>query len=203
VVDSIRRVRNRIKSFLLYAEVDEPVGLRLWTRGSVEELKVIDLPQESRWHLDSLLREMSFHEADLKVITKQLAKLTQGDDHKEVIDCLKSVPGVGPVVATTFRFELFRPERFKRAEEVVGYLGLAPMVSQSGEGKNSRLKSLLVEAAWTWRVKDPWADAFYKRLLSKTGITQKAIIALARKLAIILWRLSIERRYYRPGFMAA
>jgi predicted transcriptional regulator len=49
-----------------------------------------------------------------------------------------------------------------------------------------------------WRTKDAKAGELYNKLLSKTGIPQKAITALARRLAIILWRLSIEQRPYRP-----
>ena len=62
--------------------------------------------------------------------------------------------------------------------------------------KSSR--QLLIEAAWMWRAKDPYALELYNKLLSKTGIPQKAIAALARKLAIILWRLNIKQRVYRP-----
>ena len=103
--------------------------------------------------------------------------------------------------------ELFRPERFRRSEEVTSYLGLAPTVRHSGEKTprgylapvgQTRLRSLLIEAAWLCRAKDPYARDIYTKLLSRTGIPQKAIAALARRLAIILWRLSIEQRAYRP-----
>lgn len=103
------------------------------------------------------------------------------------------------------------PERFNRAEEVASYLGLAPMVRHSGQKTPSgrlvpvgqtRLRSLLVEAAWLWRAKDNYAKEHYNRFLSRTGIAQKAITALAHKLAIILWRLSIEQRFYRATVTA-
>jgi transposase len=114
---------------------------------------------------------------------------------------------VGKVVATTFHTELYRPERFGRGEEVASYLGLAPTVRHSGERTprghlvpvgHPLLRSPLIEAAWMWRAKDTYARELYNKLLSKTGIPQKAITALARRLAIILWRLSIEQRVYRP-----
>ena len=107
--------------------------------------------------------------------------------------------------------ELFRPERFGRAEEVASYLGLAPMVRHSGEKSPSgrlrpvgqrRLRSLLVEAAWMWKARDEYAKKTYNRILNKVGIPQKAIAALARKLAVILWRLCIEKRPYRKVVVA-
>ena len=110
-------------------------------------------------------------------------------------------------MANTFALELFRPKRFSRSEQVASYLGLAPIVRQSGEsirgGRISpagqkRLKSLLGEAAWMWKAKDPGANAIYGKLLSRTGVSQKAIIGLAHKMAVILWRLIMEQRPYRP-----
>ena len=85
------------------------------------------------------------------------------------------------------------------------------MVRQSGQSRSSgrlvpvgqsRLRSLLIEAAWSWKSKDPYAASLYNRLVGRKGIAQKAICAVARKLAIILWRLSIEQRVYRPQLVA-
>lgn len=73
-----------------------------------------------------------------------------------MILALATVPDVCQVFATTFHFELFRPERFDRTEEVTSYLGLAPTVRLSGEKTprgylmpvgQKRLRSLLIEAA--------------------------------------------------------
>ncbi|NDV17800.1 transposase, partial [Pseudodesulfovibrio sp. JC047] len=54
-----------------------------------------------------------------------------------------------------------------------------------------RLRSLLIEAAWIWKQKDEWARGFYNRIYSQSGVAQKAIAALARKLAALLWKLSL------------
>ena len=208
LVDGIRRAKQRIKALLLFLGLEEPAGLSGWTEQARSKLEKLEIPQAARWTLDSYMMELNCLEGNLEVVRGQLAELTRVEKHREAIDCLCSVPGVGPVVATTFRFEVFAPERFCRAEELASYLGLAPMVRQSGEGKargrlrpvgQKRLKSLLVEAAWMWKAKDAWAHQQYGRILSRVGLAQKAIMALARKLAVILWRLCIERRNYRPG----
>jgi transposase len=157
--------------------------------------------------IESHLRELTFFESELCSVIDQLGHMNKHPRHQPVIKSLTSVPGVGKVVATTFHTELFRPERFNRGEEVASYLGLAPTVRHSGEKTprgylvpvgQTRLRSLLIQAAWIWRAKDPYAHEIYNRLLSKSGVPQKAIAALARRLAIILWRLSIEQRVYRP-----
>ena len=55
-----------------------------------------------------------------------------------------------------------------------------------------RLRGILVEAAWQWTWRDPEAKELYSRHFAKHGIGQKAIVAVARKLAIKLWRLAVD-----------
>lgn len=108
---------------------------------------------------------------------------------------------MGETAASNFLAELFSPERFNRPEEVTSYLGLAPVVSQSGGSVGrarirpvgqKRLRGILVEAAWQWTWRDPEAKELYNRHFAKHGIGQKAIVAVARKLAIKLWRLAVD-----------
>jgi transposase len=212
LTDSVRRVKQRIRSHLLYLGVPEPKGVSSWSRQAVAALKAASLDGEAKLTLDSLLRELAWLMEERTAVEKAVARSVRSTERQQVMRCLQSVPGVGPTVAATFATELYRPERFTRAEEVTSYLGLAPMVRHSGEGKargrlcpvgQKRLRSLLVEAAWVWRAKDPGADAIYRRLLGRSGLPQKAISALARRLAVVLWRISLERREYRPVAHAA
>ena len=158
------------------------------------------LPSGANLTRDSLLRELAFLCQEREGIDEQLRCADRTPEHKSRIRALRTVPGVGEVVATTFAAELFRPGRFQRPEEVTSYLGLAPVVRQSGGGKartkirpvgQRRLRSLLIEAAWMWKQRDTAAEMFYRRILGRTGLPQKAIVAVARKLAVRLWRLSI------------
>lgn len=54
-----------------------------------------------------------------------------------------------------------------------------------------RLRGILIETAWQWTWRDPEARELYNRHFAKHGIGQKAIVAVARKLAIKLWRLAV------------
>jgi len=206
LADSIRSVKQRIHSHLLFLEVEEPQGLEFWSNRAIAQLEKLALEPAARLTLMSLVRELKFLQAEKSRVQRMIAQIAKKKKHQEVIDCLRSVPGIGQVVATTFRMELFRPERFQRSEEVTSFLGLAPVVRQSGQGKpggrlipagQTRLRSLLVEAAWIWKKKDLQAEARYRKLLARSGLAQKAITALARKLAVILWRLSLEKRHYQ------
>jgi len=57
----------------------------------------------------------------------------------------------------------------------------------------------LVGAAWTVKRYCPWAANLYGRIVSRTNVPQKAIVAVGRRLAIILWRLSLKKRAYEPA----
>jgi transposase len=207
LVDRVRQCKQRIKGFLLYHGFKETDAIRNWRSDFAEQMAALDLLPEGRLTIDSHLRELRFLQQELSEVADQLERLNRQPEHRTVIKSLTSVPGVGQVVAASFHLELFRPERFQRSEEVASDLGLAPTVRHSGEKTprgylapcgQKRLRSLLTEAAWMWRAKDAKAGDLYNKLLGKTGVPQKAIAALARRLAIILWRLSLEQRTYRP-----
>jgi len=208
LLDRIRGCKQRIKSFLLQYSISEPDSLKGWSQSAIRDLEQLEMRPEARMTLQSLIRELIFFEEEKRVMERCLDELSDRKEHVQAIKHMRSVPGVGRIVSATFRFELFNPERFRSPVEVASYLGLAPMVHHSGEKRpaghlrpvgQKRLRSLLIEAAWLWRAKDPYAARLYKRLLGRMGISQKAIAAIARKLAIILWRLSVEqRKYYCP-----
>ena len=148
----------------------------------------------------SLIREYRFLQKEHRTLEREVMRATRRL-YPEQYARLTKVGGVGEVVATTFLAEIFAPKRFDRAEEVSSYLGLAPMVRRSGEGPvrarlrsvgQDRLRSVLIEGAWSWRRHDKEAAALYNRHLAKSGVSQKAICAVARKLAIKLWRLAVE-----------
>ncbi len=202
VVDRIRCTKRRIKSLLLYVGVEEPPGLVQWSKKGIDALSVLQLDPTTKLTLDSLLRELSYQKAELEEVGSIL-RLIMLERHEEPMKRLCTIPGVGPTVATTFLLEIFRPERFQRQEELASYLGLAPTVRQRGNYTSrsrlvpvgqKRLRSLLVEATWIWQSKEPKVKAYYNKLVAKTGVSQKAIIAIARRLAILLWHLSLSHR---------
>ena len=121
---------------------------------------------------------------------------------------LMSAPGVGPLVALTFRTCVDNPARFSRSKCVGAHYGLTPRLYQSGEisrtGRISRcgdvmLRSSLYEAALVvltgpgrWNPLKAWGIAVARR----RGM-QKAIVAVARKLAIVLHRMWRDNTNFR------
>jgi transposase len=202
-----REVRQAIRSFLLRNGLKEPPHLDTWGASAIHDLREMPLPEYLRLSLDSYLEEHSRILASLAHITKQLSRATIQQGHGEKIKQLRTIPGVGVTISHTFISEIFRPERFTRAEEICAYVGLAPMTHHSGSGKEQAwirpvgqryLRSLLVEASWRLIGIDDYYRDFYNRMRSKTNLPQKAITAVARKLLVLLWRIGMEGRPFRP-----
>jgi transposase len=126
----------------------------------------------------------------------------------EVCRRLMTVPGVGPVVALAFRATIDVPARFTRSKAVGAVLGLTPVRHQSGEssriGKISLcgdgvMRTLLYEAAHVVLVlsaKWSWLKAWAMKIAKRHGM-KKAIIALARRLAVVLHRIWLDGTEFR------
>lgn len=116
---------------------------------------------------------------------------------------LMTVPGVGPVVALTFRATIDVPARFARSKTVGAHFGLTPRKYQSGEidrmGRISKcgdemMRTALYEAAnsmLTRTTRWSWLKAWAMGVAKRRGM-QKAKVALARRLGVILHRMWID-----------
>jgi len=207
LVRARRRVRQEIRSFLLRNALMEPPNLSRWSQRAVRALHDMPLPEYLRNSLAVYLGEHASILASLSRISAQLAEAAVAQGHGARVKNLQTIPGVGETIAHTFISEIFRPERFQCAEEICAYVGLAPMTNHSGAGKERAwirpvgqyLRSILVESAWRLVAVEGCYRDFYNRIRSRTGLAQKAITAVARKLLVLIWRIAIEGRPYRPA----
>jgi transposase len=126
----------------------------------------------------------------------------------EVCRRLMTIPGVGPVVALTYRATVDVPARFRKSKSVGAVFGLTPSRQQSGEtdrvGAISRcgdemMRSTLYEAAQILLVRSSrwsWLKAWAMKIARHRGM-KKAIVALARRLAVIMHRIWIDGTEFR------
>jgi transposase len=122
---------------------------------------------------------------------------------------LSTVPGVGPIIGLTFVSAIDDPTRFKSSKGVGAYFGLTPRKYQSGEtditGRISKCgdagaREALYNAAHiilTKPVKGGALKSWGMRLARRVGM-QKAKVAVARKLAVLLHRLWVTGEVYDP-----
>ena len=139
------------------------------------------------------------------ILHRRLLAIVRDDD---VCRRLMTVPGVGPVVALTYRATVDVPARFRNSKAVGAVFGLTPSKYQSGEsdrtGRISRcgddmMRMMLYEAAQvmlTRTIKWSWLKAWAMKIARHRGM-KKAIVALARRLAVIMHRIWIDGTEFR------
>lgn len=138
-------------------------------------------------------------------LDQQIESLTSED---EVCERWKQIPGVGPQISFAFIAHVDDPMRFGDADELGSYLALVPGESTTG-GKVKRtstlkagplyLKALLVQGAWSmWRARPNEPMVLWARRIAERRGTRIAIVALARKLATVMWSMWKHGTSYDP-----
>lgn len=116
---------------------------------------------------------------------------------KETIERLRTVPGVGPIVACTTVAVIADVRRFDSAKKVASYAGLVPSTNQSGTRDHhghitrrgsSELRSMLCEAAQHSRQADHPLHGYFQRICFKRGY-RMAIVSVAHRLCRILFAM--------------
>jgi transposase len=136
---------------------------------------------------------------------RKLLELARGD---EVGQRLMTIPGGGPVVALAFVATIDSPARFRNSKAVGPVLGLTPVRSQSGNSDrvgriplcgDGMMRTLLFEAAQTMlrqTTRWSWLKAWAMKVAQRRG-AGKAVVALARRLAVIMPRLWCDGTEFR------
>ena len=170
-----------------------------------------DLPADERDAVERHLREYDRLGEDLRVVERELARDALVDAN---IKRLMTAPGIDMVVAIGLAAAIGPVTRFKGPDQLVSYIGLNPSVHQSGEGRpqygritkqgRTHARTMLVEAAWQ-AVRGPGPlRAFYQRVSARRG-NHIAAVAIARKLAVIVWHMLTRGEDYagvRPALHA-
>jgi transposase len=186
--------RNRVSAILTRHFLRPPMSDVFGARGRAW-LAALELPDDERLALDSQLRLETALATEIASAEQALAASTVDDPRTAR---LLSIPGIGPVSVAGLLAVIGDIGRFSRPAKLVSYLGLDPRVRQSGgrpaiHGHISRAgqahaRWLLVEAAHaSLKVPSP-LQRFHARLRHRRGYGV-AIVAAARKLAVIVWHV--------------
>ena len=168
-------------------------------RGWLAEL---ELPADERETVEGCLRVLDFLGGEVERLERSVARYAMGSPQ---IRRLVTIPGVNLITAATLIAVIGDVSRFASARKLVGYLGLDPRVRQSGSspahmGHISKegaaaARRVLCEAAHA-AIRSPGPlHAFGQRVAARRG-RQVAIVAVARKIACLAWRLLTSGQDY-------
>lgn len=169
------------------------------------------LPAALREPLEQLLRMVEELTAEIALADEQLRKISAARYAEETAR-LQQVQGVGPITALTFVLTLEDPHRFAHSRDAGCYVGLRPIVYQSGDSDpemriskegDSYLRKLLVQCSQyilSRRGEDTDLKRWGLKLAAKgkKKAKRRAVVAVARKLAVLLHRLWISGERYEP-----
>jgi transposase len=201
-------VQTRAGAVSLVRTLVRQTGARLRTCSAAvvpARVQALSVPDALAATLAPLCRLIETLSAEIATLDRALhARATQDP----VVARLQTVPGVGPIVALTFRAVIDDVGRFRTAGQVSAALGLVPCEDSSAERRHRghitkvgsrELRSLLVQAAWAaWRRAQTtgalraWTD----RVAERRG-RRIAVVALARRLSRILYAVWRDNTAFR------
>lgn len=199
------RAKNEIHAVLVRRLVGRPPVSDLFGVKGREWLAGLELPLEEAETVAACLRHVEFLDLEIAAVERQIARQALGSPE---LRRLMTVPGVNVICAATFLAAVGDVRRFSTSRKLVGYLGLDPRVYQSGSepargGRISKQGSpsarwALVEAAWSVVQQPGPPHAFYQRIRARRG-NKIAVVACARKLAVLFWCLLSREEDYAHG----
>ena len=192
-------LRGTLRNFGLKVGVVGAAKFEARIKQLVDNLPDLALLVEPLLVVRRVLREQ------IAILHRRLLDIVRDD---EVCRRLMTIPGVGPVVALTFRATVDVPARFRNSRAVGAVLGLTPCRHQSGESDRTgaiskcgdeMMRVMLYEAAQILLVRSTrwsWLKVWAMQIARRCGL-KKAIVALARRLAVIMHRIWVDGTEFR------
>jgi len=205
LVQERTRIENRISALLATQGIRSRPSLRSWERdmAALETGDGRKLPRHLAAELNRLRRRLVLVRdliCELDTERDEHLAATSGDTITTKVTALSGIYGIGDNFAAVLAREVFY-RHFGNRKQLASYVGLAPTPHQSGNvdkdrrigrAGNARARKTLVQAAWLWLRYQPGSELaawFRQRVGELKGRTRRiAIVALARKLLIALWR---------------
>jgi transposase len=210
LVRDFRRIKSRIKSFLLYLHINSdpkfetpkwPLSFITW----LEELEFFCAT--NRQTMDSMVAQYQFINSEIKKVSIEIRKYCK-TYHKKDYNLLRSIPGIGPLTAAYVLAELGDLRRFTSIKRLASYVGFIPGIYQSGDKQistgtnpraNRQIRNLLIEAAWIVLRIDPVMQHYYTKHKGKNA---KAIaFKIARKILNRMYAVIKSETPYQIGVL--
>jgi transposase len=192
--------KNRLQSVLHRLNLRPPDG-DLFARKQREWWKSVELSATERLRVDQDLATLEHILPQIEQVDAELRRLSVSEEWAEQVPYLVQLPGIGLLTAMTILGAIGDVMRFPSAKKLVGYAGLGAGVHDSGKTHRDKgitkqgrrdLRFVLVEAARVAVQTHPYWKREFDRL-SKRIAEHKAVVAIARKLLIVVWHVLMAK----------
>jgi transposase len=201
LVELRTQIKNKIHALLTREGVKIPFKDSFGNK-TMAFLKSLDLGEAQRASLDSLITILEVLKKEVKEADKNISCSASEDEYARL---LVTHTGVGALTALAVSGEICDITRFESHKKLCSYLGLVPSVYQSGSSErrgritkqgNALLRSLLIQCAWSASKYSPRFKRKYRKLGKKIG-SQKAIVAIARTIAVDMYFMLVRNEPYK------
>ncbi len=210
-VQDLVATKLRIKAMLLFEGLEfppAPAGSQ-WSLIVRGKLKRLSCSSAVRFKLDQLMESLESIEKRVLQTIKEIRHFYRQDAELfQAMRYLKSIPGIGEIVASHLLARIGDPQQIGNVRQLAGFIGLVPSerstgdrvargpITRSGDG---RLRSKLIQAAWSAIRQDPELREFYRAVYQRhprDRAARKAIVAVARKLTTRIYAVLKQQRPY-------
>jgi transposase len=163
-----------------------------------------NVPAPAREMLSLLAGQLEVLEVRVKTLEAQLNEVHKANPTSQ---CLATIPGVGPIGAVSFALRVPDPKAFRSGRHFAAWLGLTPQenstggrhrlgrISRAGDGSLRRL--LVLGATAVIRFAKPNRASLWLLNLLARRPNKLAAVALANKMARIIWAMMVSGEIYR------
>jgi transposase len=213
LVGDLTRSKNRMKSLLKFQgiKIPEKMDNPSWSRNFIAWIE--DQAAKDRLLNDTvelMLEQVKLQRQLLLKAERKIRALMSSEKYAAKSKLLRTVPGVGPTMATLFLLEVGDIKRFKVFDQLNNLIGFYPGSNSSGDRdidtgiskrKHKQLRTMFVEAAWQAIKRDPALLDAYEQL-TKRMKGNEAIIRIARKLLRRMRAVLVSGVEYQKGVVA-
>lgn len=199
-VEMLTMTHNRLHSVIHRNNLVPPEG-GFFTKKNRSWWESLPLSPVEKLLVRQNLAMLDHLEAQIAEVGQEMARLSTTDPWNQYVPYLVQLPGFGLVNAMTVLSAIGDITRFPTSKKLVGYSGLGGGVHDSGQTHISgpitkqgrkEMRWSLVEAAWIAVETHPFWKQEYHQLAHRMKST-KAIVAIARKLLVVIWYVMTER----------
>ena len=214
VVQQRTAAANQLRGFGAEYGVIFPTGLRSLKTRVPEALEdaANDLTATAREVIAELMQEIRTLSERIDQMQRRLAEFSR---HNPLSEQLQQIPGIGPLASATFIAAAGRARQFRNGRQCAAWIGLVPRAHGSGgktrllgisKNGNRELRTAFIHGAralllHAHKRNDPLA-VWASRVRQRQG-WNKAVVALANKLARIAWAVAATDQPYNPKLAAA
>lgn len=206
---NIITTRNRIRKFLDFHGMSEDFPAGKWNESDYQKLKSLKLSESLQFSLNIQLDLLDRLLIYKKELTKKLKGLSSKERYNHTFRLFKSAPGIGWFTAIRLVLEWGEDlTRFRNGKAFASFVGLTSSEYSTGEtihrGRITKqsanfIRSWLIQCAWVAYKHDPVLLNKFLTVWKNSGSKKKAIVSVARKLAVRLHYIAVSQQNYSPG----